>query len=296
MYTLTECPVCKGHSFEPLMTCKDCTVSHETFRLVRCKSCSFLATSPRPDDSELGKYYESKDYISHAPKSSSLLDQIYKISRVFTLRWKISIVKTNTFTPQENENRLLDYGCGTGEFLNTARKKGFSVSGVEPSAIARSYAEQLAHQQVYSSISQTNLVYNAITLWHVLEHVPDLNEKLEQLKERLAKNGTMFIAVPNHRSIDAQTYKSEWAGYDVPRHLWHFNRDTMTQLLKGHSLRIEKIIPMKLDAFYVSMLSEKNKNGKNTTKAMLDGFINGLKSNTASNKGEYSSLIYIIRK
>jgi 2-polyprenyl-3-methyl-5-hydroxy-6-metoxy-1,4-benzoquinol methylase len=294
MQSIKACPVCDGKVLKPFLSCIDHTVSHETFQLVKCMSCSFVITSPRPTDNALGKYYLSDDYISHSAKSASLFDKVYKFSRLFTLRWKMTLVKDNSVSPSQ-PNRLLDYGCGTGDFLNTAKKNGFSIFGIEPSSLARAHASELTGDTILESIEQTEGYFDTITLWHVLEHIPDLNEKIAALKNRLAINGTMFIAVPNHLSMDAAIYKQNWAAYDVPRHLWHFNRTVMKNLMKKHLLHVEKIIPMKLDAFYVSMLSEKQKNGKNSFLAMLKGFLIGMKSNYGKNDNEYSSLIYVIK-
>jgi 2-polyprenyl-3-methyl-5-hydroxy-6-metoxy-1,4-benzoquinol methylase len=210
------------------------------------------------------------------------------------MKWKINLVKQNLNSG--SSSKLLDYGCGTGIFLKTAKDKGFTVMGVEPSPNARAVAQKITGEIIYESLPQTHNEFHAITLWHVLEHVPNLNETLQSLKHCLTESGTMFIAVPNHLSPDAKLYADHWAAYDVPRHLWHFNQETMTRILSKHSLRIEKIIPMKLDAFYVSILSEKKKTNKTTAAGLFRGFLNGIKSNYGTNNGEYSSLIYVIKK
>jgi 2-polyprenyl-3-methyl-5-hydroxy-6-metoxy-1,4-benzoquinol methylase len=294
MHVVSKCPVCKGEQFQPFLKCDDHTVSHETFQLVKCDACAFIVTSPRPPDSELGKYYLSDQYSSHTDKAKSFIDKIYKLSRVLTMRWKMNLVKENLTSL--NSMRLLDYGCGVGIFLKTAKQHCFEVSGVEPSAIARSTAQKTTGQIIHEVLPESADEFDAITLWHVLEHIPDLNEKLNALQRALKKSGTMFIAVPNHLSPDAKTYGNLWAAYDVPRHLWHFNQDTMKQILSNHSLRIHKIIPMKLDAFYVSILSEKNSAANTSLLTILRGILNGIKSNYGRNKGEYSSLIYVIKK
>jgi SAM-dependent methyltransferase len=253
-------------------------------------------TSPRPLPKDLGRYYVSDDYISHSRKTQNLFDKVYQISRHFTLKWKLNLVRENTLKSNGLQT-LLDYGCGTGEFLRKCKTAGVSIKGVEPSDIARNHATQLTGQAIYKSIEESSETFDAITLWHVLEHVPNLDHVILQLKQKLNKNGTMFIAVPNHLSKDAQTYNSTWAGYDVPRHLWHFNQQSMERLLNRLSLKLERTIPMKLDSYYVSMLSEKHKSGRNTLAGILKGFLNGVKSNyTARNTHEYSSLIYVVRK
>jgi 2-polyprenyl-3-methyl-5-hydroxy-6-metoxy-1,4-benzoquinol methylase len=290
---INQCPVCEGKTFTPYLRCIDHTVSHETFQLVQCETCEFILTSPRPDNESLSKYYLSDDYISHSNRSATLIDKAYQLSRNFSLRWKINLVRGDS----RETKKLLDFGCGTGEFLHAAKTNGFQVSGVEPSDIARSQASKLTNKKIRESVDEVEESFDVITLWHVIEHVPDLNVLIEQLKSRLAKNGTMFIAVPNHLSLDAKRYKELWAGYDVPRHLWHFSRSTMTKLLMKHSLNVESVIPMKLDSFYVSMLSEKYIRKKNSISGLTKAFFIGLKSNSnGARTGEYSSLIYVVKK
>lgn len=294
MYELSHCPICSGSAFKQFLSCIDYTVSHDTFSLLRCENCSFLFTSPRPKTEELFRYYMSDEYISHSNKPSSIVAKLYQLTRLFTLQWKIRLVMREVNSTAALQ--FLDFGCGTGDFLRAVKLKGHLVTGVEPSAIARAQAERKLNQPVFKTLADIKGEFHAITLWHVLEHIPDLNQTIGQLKLLLSKNGTMFIAVPNHKSYDAQFYQRYWAAYDVPRHLWHFNQQTMTQLLNNHGLHLRKIIPMKLDSFYVSMLSEKCKSGKTTLPGLIKGFVNGLRSNLAQSNKEYSSLIYVVQK
>lgn len=294
MVAVNQCPVCGGKVFLPYLKCKDHTVSHETFQLIKCENCKLAITSPRPAPEDLGHYYLSDDYISHAKSSKSLFDKVYKTARLYTLKWKLNLVKENLRT--KTKSTILDFGCGTGEFLQTCKQNGLVTTGVEPSDIARTHAAELTRGKVHSTLEEVEGNFQVITLWHVLEHVPDLNDMLDQLKTKLEKDGIMFIAVPNHQSYDARIYQERWAGYDVPRHLWHFSEPTMNQLLKKHGLTLEKIIPMKLDAFYVSMLSEKHGSGKSSIGGFIQGLINGLRSNYLAKPNEYSSLIYLARK
>jgi 2-polyprenyl-3-methyl-5-hydroxy-6-metoxy-1,4-benzoquinol methylase len=294
MFQVQQCPICGMQDFKSELACTDYTVSHETFTIVKCTHCQFLMTNPRPSNENLGQYYMSENYISHSEKSKSIIDLIYRISRLFTLRWKFNLVKENI---EQRSFTLLDYGCGAGDFLSECRKRKISVSGVEPSDNARKIAQEKITSNVHSDISELNQKFTAITLWHVLEHIPDLKEKLCQLKEHLEENGTIFIAVPNHKSYDSQKYKSQWAGYDVPRHLWHFSKENVEQLLKKNGLKLKKIVPMKLDSFYVSILSHKNIQGKPTIFGFINGLVTGLISNVkASKSNNYSSLIYIASK
>lgn len=292
MVDITECPVCKSRSIEPFRICIDFTVSHETFSVNRCADCTLGMTSPRPDTENLGRYYQSEEYISHSGKSSGLLGPVYTTARKFALRWKVRLISS-----KNKKGTALDFGCGTGEFLQSLKTNGWLTDGVEPSELARKKAEALTGQKLCGTLSELPAnQFDVITAWHVVEHVPDLSSIIQRLAQLLKKDGTIFIAVPNYESPDAEQYKDFWAGYDVPRHLWHFSRKSMKQLLDHHGLQVVQIVPMKLDAYYVSMLSESYKNGKpGSISNLIRGFASGLKSNLAAKSQNYSSLIYIAK-
>lgn len=292
MISLTACPICEQTSLRAFLTCKDYTVSHETFNLTECTSCGFVFTNPRPEDQNLGRYYQSSNYISHSEGNKSLMDTAYRLARSFTLRWKLNLVQRHSASPPDS---LLDFGCGTGTFLQYCKQQGIRAAGIEPAPNARTIAARNTKADIVSDISDITSRYDAITLWHVLEHVADLNGTLEQLKSTLSENGTMFIAVPNHNSADAKTYKEYWAAYDVPRHLWHFSQTTMTRILNNHGMKVKHILPMPLDAYYVSLLSEQYRTNKRGFTLMAKATIQAFKSNRMAKKtNEYSSLIYIV--
>jgi 2-polyprenyl-3-methyl-5-hydroxy-6-metoxy-1,4-benzoquinol methylase len=294
MILVTTCPVCGHNSWDEHLSCIDHTVSHETFSTTSCTSCGFLATNPRPANEQLSRYYQSTAYISHTDKAESAIDRIYKFARTFTLRWKEKLIKNYS-----QKGSLLDYGCGTGDFITYCSQKNWQVIGIEPASSARTIALSKLRSNVYATLDEVpKSQYTVITLWHVLEHVPNLSELITQLKQMLKEDGTLFIAVPNYKSYDGQHYQSKWAGYDVPRHLWHFTPESMKKLLSKNNLRVSAIHPMKLDAYYVSLLSEKYiNNGKATLYSFMKAFVLGLISNIRALKtGNYSSLIYVIKK
>jgi 2-polyprenyl-3-methyl-5-hydroxy-6-metoxy-1,4-benzoquinol methylase len=210
------------------------------------------------------------------------------------LGWKRNLVKKYS-----GENKILDIGCGTGEFLHEMKSHGWSITGVEPSPNARESSKKKTGVEIFKSLSDvTDNDFNAITLWHVLEHLPDPNQALRTVHNLLHQSGTIFIAVPNLQSYDAGYYQSFWAGYDVPRHLWHFDKKNMETLLKKNGLQLVKILPMHLDSFYVSLLSESYKHPKRSKLLHLfSAIIIGLKSNIMARKTlAYSSLIYVVRR
>ena len=285
---LNNCPVCESESFDNKLICQDHLVSNESFVIVECESCGFQFTNPRPSQANIGKYYQSEQYISHSDSSRSLFDRLYKTVRYFTLRTKRSIVQRYS-----NKGHLLDYGCGTGDFLKVCKDSGWDIAGVEPDKRARENAARKLGVDLHEELPNNDNKYDAITLWHVLEHVHDLKGTLSQLLTIMKKEGIMFVAVPNRMSYDAEYYKEYWAAYDLPRHLYHFTSNDIKSLTKKAGAKVIDILPMKLDAFYVSMLSEKNR-ASNTISGALKV---GLRSNRLAKKSkEHSSKIYVIKK
>lgn len=292
--TLSHCPICSGSKFKHFIFCKDHTVSHETFEIVQCEECGFKFTNPRPDEESIGRYYQSSDYISHSNTSKGIINFLYKIARKFTVSKKVNLVKSVS----PDGKTILDYGCGTGEFLLAAKKAGWIVKGIEPSPEARNFAISNYLLEVFAP-SEINLLpeksFDVITLWHVLEHVHKLNQAIEIFKKLLNQNGKLIIAVPNSTASESITYKQNWAAYDLPRHLYHFSSDSITHLFKKHQMELIKTLSMPLDAFYVSMLSEKY---RKSTFGFVKGFFNGAITNlnSLSDKNNSSSLIFILQK
>ena len=272
---------------QPFLSCKDYTVSGESYEVMINQSYEMLVTSPVPVDLE--NYYESEDYISHTDSKKSVFDKVYHGVKNYTLKKKLRLI--NSFKTEEKN--LLDIGAGTGDFLNVCKNKGWSISGVEPNINAINIA---AGKGVFLKEELSELKdekFNVITLWHVLEHVENLKEYIATLKQMLSKNGRIIVAVPNYKSYDAKYYKEYWAAFDVPRHLWHFSQCSIHKLFSEVEMIVVDTLPMKFDSYYVSLLSEKYKSGKMNP---IKGFYRGLLSNLkASSNSEYSSLIYVIK-
>ncbi|WP_243473410.1 class I SAM-dependent methyltransferase [Winogradskyella sp. MH6] len=274
------------------LTVKDHSVSGEEFQLLHNEALDMLETFPQPQDEKLSEYYKSEDYISHTDAKRNLFEKVYHLVRTISLKRKLKLI--NSF--QSEEKTLLDIGCGTGDFLETAKKNKWNVVGVEPDEKARKIANSKTNDSVFDIQHLETLQENSfdvITLWHVLEHLPNLEMHIKLFKHLLKPNGTLVIAVPNFKSYDAQHYKNFWAAFDVPRHLWHFSKTAIEKLFHEEQLKLVKILPMKFDAYYVSLLSEKYKSGfMNPIKAFWIGWRSNLKGKRTK---EYSSHIYVLK-
>lgn len=268
---------------------KDHSVSKEDFELLLDEELQLLKTTPQPSPEKLPSYYESDDYISHTDGKRSLFEKVYHIIKRKAIRDKVKLITSF----QSDKGSLLDIGAGTGDFLLEAKNQGWNTVGIEPSEKAKKSAIGKGIRFAENFEQLENHSFDVITMWHVLEHVPDLENQIATLKRLLKPNGTIIIAVPNFKSYDAKYYGAFWAAYDVPRHLWHFSKVAIEKLFARQNIRLVKIKPMLFDSFYVSLLSEKYKNGKMN---FIKGFWVGLRSNLDAKRNfEYSSHIYILK-
>lgn len=287
---IKECPICNHNQFSEFLKTKDYMITKEEFIIVKCNNCDFCFTNPIPSIDEIGRYYKSEEYVSHSSSKKGIINSIYNLVRNYTLGKKVKLIKSVS-----NGKQLLDVGAGTGHFLNRCSENSFVVEGLEPDEDARAFAKSSFDIKLRPLEDLNNIRENSkdiITMWHVLEHVYNLNADFSTLVKVLKSDGKLIIAVPNRNSFDAQFYKNQWAAYDLPRHLYHFTKKDISSFADKHGMRLEKVLPMKFDSFYVSMLSEKYKGGS-IFKAMLVGLKSNLK---AKSGGGYSSQIYILSK
>jgi SAM-dependent methyltransferase len=290
-----NCPVCNSPNIHPALKVKDHTVSGEIFEIWECNDCKLRFTQDIPDESSITRYYQSEDYISHTETSKGLINRIYLSVRKRTLKKKRKQVSAITGL---NKGKLLDLGSGTGAFVNEMVKNGWEAIGLEPSDEARKVARQAYDLELKTNDELFSLPANsfdAITLWHVLEHVHQLHVYIRQLKNLLKENGRLIIAVPNYTSLDAKIYDQDWAAYDPPRHLYHFSPGSMKILAEKNGMNILQYKPMWFDSFYISLLSSKYKTGKTN---WIAAAWNGMRSNIKAlgDKKKCSSIIYVIAK
>lgn len=295
MIHYTQCPSCGSKAIAVKSLVKDFSVSGESFSLMTCENCKLTFTQDVPDESEIGLYYKTEQYISHSDTNRGIINKLYHIIRWKTTRSKRNLVKKETGM---EHGKLLDIGGGTGSFMRVMEDAGWNVVGIEPDESARKNALRINNIQLYAPDKMGNLEdssFDAITMWHVLEHVHGIKNQIRQIGRLLKKEGVLFIAVPNHNSWDARYYGVYWAAWDVPRHLYHFTPESMCYLWKENGFEVVGIKPMWYDSFYVSMLSEKHKRRRTQ---IFRPFCVGAWSNIKSlvNNEVCSSLIYIIRK
>jgi 2-polyprenyl-3-methyl-5-hydroxy-6-metoxy-1,4-benzoquinol methylase len=271
------------------LTVIDYSVSKESFDLYYDQDLDMLITSPQPSPENLGKYYESTDYISHTDSKRSLFEKAYHFVKGIALKNKLNLVNNCSAI----KGNLLDIGAGTGDFLLTAKQNGWNTIGVEPSEKAKGIAINKGIKFSDSTQELESHSFDVITMWHVLEHVPNLEIQIRELKRLVKPNGTIIIAVPNYKSYDANYYGKFWAAFDVPIHFWHFSKTAIQLIFEKENIKLEKVLPMKFDSFYVSLLSEKYKNGKmNYVNAIWIGLMSNWKAKRSS---EYSSHIYVLK-
>ncbi len=287
---IEKCPICRGESQQEFIEAEDHNVSNDWFKIVECVACSFRFTNPIPTEETIGDYYKSENYVSHSGTKKGFVNRVYHIVRSRAIKQK-----ENLAAKYSKEKTILDIGCGTGDFLGYCKSQNWKTLGLEPDQSARKIAlesnaiEAKVLNHLYEIEENT---FDVISMWHVLEHVYNLNDDIEQYRKILKKDGTLIVAVPNCSSKDADHYKSTWAAYDLPIHLYHFRPDNMKQLFSKHGMEVVEILPMKFDSYYISMISEKYKGGN-----IFSGFLNGFKSNMAANSknNKYSSQIYVIK-
>ncbi len=289
------CPFCQSGDTQQKFVVKDYTVSGESFTIFQCRQCMGAFTQDVPSQEEIGAYYASENYISHSDTQQGFINKAYHFVRSKTLVQKRKMLQSLT---RKEKGSVADIGCGTGAFLDTMRQAGWQITGFEPDETARQNAERLYNVKALPSpelYNQAADTYDAVTMWHVLEHVHDLHGYIHQVKKILKQDGRLLVAVPNYTSADAAQYQQYWAAYDVPRHLYHFSPASMELLMNQHGLQVIATKPMWFDSFYVSMLSEQYRNGKgNVVGAFLNGLISNIK--TVFDSKRCSSVIYVIKK
>lgn len=287
-----KCPWCGSDKAQINLWLKDEFLSKEDFHICECLNCGLLYTMPRPSKDKIGEYYKSEEYYSHQENKKGFIPKVYEAVKKINLKHKYKLASNGL-----KVGKVLDVGCGVGDFLHTAEMHGWECTGVEPSEDAKVIAQKRMNGKIISSEDLENIpegFFDLITMWHVLEHVDDLRWQVEQLRRLVKPKGRVVIALPNYKSYDGQYYKELWAAYDVPRHLNHFNKTTLTKIFKACGMELVKIDKLRWDAYYISYMSEQYKlHSLPLARGVYRGWISNCK---AKRSGEWSSLVYIFEK
>jgi 2-polyprenyl-3-methyl-5-hydroxy-6-metoxy-1,4-benzoquinol methylase len=289
------CPLCSSEKISLHLKCTDHFISKEVFGINTCTGCTFKFTQDYPDAEQIGKYYESDNYISHSDTSKGVSNKIYRLVRNLMLNRKRSIIQNVTGL---KNGTLLDIGSGTGHFAFKMKKTGWNVKGIEINEQARNFSISKFGLEIFSPLQIPNLdksSFDCVTLWHVLEHFHDPAKYVSDILQLLKPGGLCFVALPNCSSFDSMHYKQYWAAYDVPRHLWHFEPATFSVFMEKTGFEIVSRRYLPADVFYISILSEKYKGSKipffsGLAKALVFTFFAVFRRNRRS------SIIYILRK
>jgi 2-polyprenyl-3-methyl-5-hydroxy-6-metoxy-1,4-benzoquinol methylase len=296
--TLENCPSCGGSRFIDKLSCTDHTYSKKAFTIVECQSCGLHFTNPRPSEKDIGVYYDNPEYVSHTDTNKGLMFTLYGLVKRYTLSKKRKLLERLSAN-----KTVLDYGAGSGDFSNELASSGWKVSSFEPDSKARQLImnKNSSIELVDSLDSLNDKSKSIIALWHVLEHVHRLDTTIDSFHRILTDDGRLIIAVPNHSSYDAKYYMQNWAAYDVPRHLYHFNPETIVTLMQSRGFRLVDMKPLWFDSYYVSLLSEKNSSNGGLLKSILGwgrasviGSISNLQALTDTKN--CSSVTYIFEK
>lgn len=288
----TKCPWCDSENVHLHLKLKDEFLSKEDFQIFECEDCGLLYTTPRPEKDKIGEYYKSENYYSHQENKQGFIPKVYEKVKSINLKSKSKMA-----TKGMKIGKVLDIGCGVGDFLHKMETYGWKTTGIEPSEDAKNIARKRMNAELYSPDEIDKLEsesFDLITMWHVLEHVDDLKTEIAELQRLLKKGGRLVLALPNFKSYDGQFYKEKWAAYDVPRHLNHFCQQSIYNIFKNSELNQIETQKLIWDAYYISFMSEQY---KQHSLPLIRGVWRGLISNLkARRSGEWSSMVYIFEK
>ena len=291
MVLRSHCPSCGSEQSKLFLQAPDFRVSQMDFEIHNCLNCGLHYTKAAPSPDTIGSFYKAESYDSHRVDNKSLISRVYRVVRKINVRKKIKWIRRYN----NQQGLVVDYGCGLGHLVAELKNQGYNAKGFEIDGDVRALSRETLTLEI-QPLEDFRLLDNAsvsvITMWHVLEHVYDLNTDFQHIVDKLAEDGSIFIAVPNFKSYDAKYYKKYWEAYDLPRHLYHFDNESIKRFCSRFGLRLESKIPMRFDSYYVSMRSEKNKKNR----FLLRGVFIGWLSNVLSFRYGYSSHAYVFKK
>jgi 2-polyprenyl-3-methyl-5-hydroxy-6-metoxy-1,4-benzoquinol methylase len=288
-----DCLICNSTEKKPFYQVSNRFNQKESFDLVKCPNCNFVYLSPRPTADAIGVYYEVEEYQPHQANARNAADVLYQRVRIWNNRYK-----RKTIEKYKKNGNILDYGCGTGEFLLEMNVSGWKTYGYEPLTKAANIARNHG-LNILKSLQNYQGGADIITLWHVLEHIHDARGIIKTLQQIMAPEAYLIIAVPNYQSFDAKIFKQNWVAFDAPRHLYHFTPETMTLFLESMNFQIVSYKTLYFDPWYNSLLSAKIEAKNKKFKLLIQSLSKSLIAATIANlqsffiKKRSSSLIYI---
>ncbi len=232
---MSGCPWCHHTAAVPLFSRRD-RLGEDTFSYLRCAQCGLVRLDPRPSQEALSRYYPA-DYEAFQERAENWL---FRLGRHRAESRRLHAIRRHLSTWP---GRALDVGCATGDFLALLQRHGWSVAGIEPHAAGAARAAQRLGPGAVQALPLEEAVlpersFHLITLWDVLEHLPDPPGALVRLAHALAPSGLLVLGVPNLDSWDAHLFGRNWIGWDAPRHLFLFPDTQLRAMLAAAGLEV----------------------------------------------------------
>ena len=221
---MSSCEVCGSRDLRPLYNVTDTNEGVVgRWQIVQCQECGLGILNPLPREEEIAGFYQSVFYDETGSRFRQGIEFFRHIMSYFRT-WPLRAVQTIP-------GRLLDFGSGTGHFAEAMDNAGWDVTAIEP-------YNQSNENEILSSFSSHELklkvsdnTFDAISLWHVLEHLLSPSTYLDELSRTLKPGGYVLLSQPDFGSIQARFFQQHWLILDPPRHLYQFTLESLDRLM-----------------------------------------------------------------